>query len=406
MSDFIQEGANGKGPRMTSNSAADRRSGGRKTGTKQRGPAAGGTNRQVTTEEEMDPATIAPTDEQKAKLAKTRRTLASEDVTAAQASLHPMAAPGESRAVMLGNFMQMLSMLHPEDLSHYYFDMLGQIGHEADAIAPNAAMMNQSTIMAKPSAALAEEIKEMFQGDELSEELKERAAVVFEAAVNSKIIVETARLQEELEEAHAVLQEQFTEALQEQSAAIFETVTDKLNQYLDYAINEWTNENRVAIERSIRTEIAEDFISNLHTLFAEHYINVPESKINVYEELKSENDILKDRLNESLTEKLQLEALINESIKHNTVDLVSEGLSLVQAEKLRSLAEGVEYSDPTTYRRKLEIIKENYFASRPPVRVPSSYLINEEIAFDNGTAEQQVPEHMSRYVKAISSTIK
>lgn len=331
--------------------------------------------------------------------------------TAAVDTLNPGAGSGgtESKALMLATFTQLLAQLGKEDLSNIFNQVQAQFGpNQAPGAVDNSAQ-NAATIQMKPSAAtggaVKEDIDEMF-GEELSEDMKEKAGVIFEAAVNTRITIEEARLQEAFDAKVEELEESFNQRLEEETAAIFEDLTTKLDQYLDYCAEQWMEENKLAIENSLRADIAEGFIQGLHDLFAEHYIRVPDEKIDLVAEMKAELEEVKSKLNETLDEKIELETVINEATKQAAIDEVCEGLALTQAEKLRTLAEGLEYTDGDSYRKKLEIVKENIFKK---TKTASTGLISEEIDGEDtteaGTTGYTAPG-MDLYLQAIKKSVK
>lgn len=328
---------------------------------------------------------------------------------------------GDTKAETLATFTSLLSQLGKDDLSKLFNDVQAQFGPNKAPGAEDKSSSNKATINAKPSAAVGsgegsvanppqklsvrEDVEEMFGTEDLSEDFKDRAEVVFEAALNTRLTLEAARLEEEFAAKEEALVEEFETVLEEQTAAIFEDVTSKLDQYLDYVIEQWMEENAVAIENGLRLQIAENFMQSLHNVFAEHYITVPDEKIDLVAEMKAELDELKAKLNEEIDEKMQLKAVIDEATKEATIDEVSEGLAETQVEKLRTLAEGIEYADAETYRKKLEIVKENYFTGKKPQA--STGLITEEIdGTDELIEEGKVPAHMAKYVQAIAKSVK
>lgn len=334
------------------------------------------------------------------------------DEGSAADTLKPGAGSGgtESKSEMLATFTSLLAQLGKEDLSKIFNDVQAQFGPNSAPGAEDKSAANRASVDMKPSAAVGkgawkEDIDDMFGGEELSEEFREKATTVFEAAVNARMTLETARLDEEFEARATEMQEQFEADLQEQASKIFEDVSGKLDQYLDYVVEQWMEENKLAVENSLRAEIAENFIQSLHNTFAEHYIRVPDEKIDLVAEMRAELDEIKTRLNEEIDEKLELQKIIDEATKVTTLDAVSEGLAETQVEKLRTLAEGIEYTDADTYKRKLEIVKENYFSAK---KAPASTgLITEEIdGSDDTHAEVAVPAHMQKYVAAITKSVK
>lgn len=334
------------------------------------------------------------------------------DEASAADTLKPGAGSGgtESKAVMLSTFTSLLSQLGKEDLSKLFNDVQAQFGPNKAPGAEDKAASNRATVDAKPSAAVGkgawkEDIDDMFGGEDLSEEFREKAETVFEAAVSARMNLETVRLEEEFAAKEAELEEAFEVALEEETAKIFEDVSSKLDQYLDYVVEQWMEENQVAIDNGLRLDIAENFMQGLHNLFAEHYITVPDEKIDLVAEMKAEVEELKAKLNEAVDHKLELQAVIDEATMEATLEEVSEGLAETQIEKLRTLAEGIEYTDAETYRKKLEIVKENYFTAKKPTA--STGLITEEIdGSDEDTRDVTLPQNMQMYAKAISKSVK
>lgn len=251
----------------------------------------------------------------------------------------------------------------------------------------------KSSVTTKPSAASAsmkEDIEAMFAGNELSEEFKERATVLFEAAVAAKVADLRTQLEEEYE---AKFEETFAESVQ--------NLTEKLDSYLNYVVEQYMEDNKLAIETSLRTEITEEFITGLHNLFVQHNIDLPDEKVNVVEELAAEVEELEQQLNNVIDANLEMTKTINEYNRQLAFAEVAEGLADTQVEKLATLAEGVEFSDSETYKKKLEIVKENYFAGEKKAAKPA--LLNEEA---DPVEEEAAPVTgpIASYVKAISRT--
>ena len=221
--------------------------------------------------------------------------------------------------------------------------------------APTGDMsaQNKATIAAK-GAAMKEHIDAMFNGEDLSEDFKEKASTIFEAALQARITEEV-----------ALFEEQYSLKLEEALEEVTTEMSSKLDDYLDYCVEQWMKENEVAIEHSLRTEITEEFMEGMKKLFAENYIEIPEDKLNVLEELTATVEQLEDKLNAQINENIELSKSINEYSKHEIFDQVAEGLVMTQVEKLRQLAEGIDFDGSDNYQRKLELVKENYFPSKP-----------------------------------------
>lgn len=331
------------------------------------------------------------------------------DETAAMDTLSPGAGSGgtESKAQMLSTFTALLAQLGKEDLSDLFNRTIASIGHEADVIDNGAAAKNLATIATK--GAVKEDIDEMFASDDLTESFREKASVIFEAAVNTRINLETARLEEEFEEKTAELQEEFETNLQEASVAMFEELSGSLDKYLDYAVSEWIEENRLAVEAGLRLDIAEDFMHGLRNLFTEHYIEVPENKTDIFAEMKNEISDLRSKLNETVNENIELVSIVESATKDAILEDVSNGLAETQVEKLRTLVEGIDYSDASTYKKKLTIIKENYFSERKKSLNSTSSFLNEEIdGLDESVDDTTGYAHpnMNKYVQSISKAVK
>lgn len=338
------------------------------------------------------------------------------DETAAADTLSPGAGSGgsDSKAVVLSTFTQLLAQLGKEDLSDLFNQVQAQYGPNADnggvgdASASNKASVKSAGAMPAdpmPTLGVKEDVEEMFANDELSEDFMERAEVVFEAALNTRLTLEKSKLEEAFDAQLETIKEEHEAALTEQVEAVFEEVSNKLNDYLDYSIENWMAENKLAVETSLRAEIAENFIEGLHTLFTEHYITVPESKLDIVAEMKSEINALSNKLNESMDENIRLVSLVNESAKGDIVSEVAEGLTAIQADKLHSLSEGIEFGSADIYRKKVGIIKENYFGNK---KTTTTGIITEEV--DESTKlDEAAPSNgteMDGYMKAIKKIAK
>lgn len=302
--------------------------------------------------------------------------------------------PNPTTVEKLATFTSLLAQLKGEDLSHFLNDALAQIGKEA-ALTPSATAPGKTGLGQMPRATLGavkEDIAAMFAGEELTEEFKESASTLFEAALTARMNLETTRLEEE-----------YAEALSEEVEGLKEEMTTKIDQYLDYVVEQWVEENKLAIETSLRAEIAENFMEGLRNLFAESYISVPDDKVDVLGELQAQIEELEAKLDESINTQLELQSVIDEATKEATFDEVSEGLAATQVEKLRTLAEGLEFGDAETYAKKLNIIKDKYFTEGKKT-VSTGVVVEEAEELTEQAAP--VPAHMAHYAQAISRTVK
>lgn len=233
-------------------------------------------------------------------------------------------------------------------------------------------------------------VDEMFADDGLSEDFKAKATVVFEAAVGSKLVEEVARLEEEYEA-----------KLDEQTELAVADLVEKVDSYLDYVVEQWMTENELAIEKGIRSEIAESFIDGLRGLFVEHNINIPEDDVDVIADITEQLEETEAALNEAMDGQIQLRKELHESKRQDAFAGVAEGLTFTQVEKLTSLTEGLEYSNLDDFTRKVEIIKENYFSTST-----KTSLTEEVDPVDEGTQRVATDSSVAKYAEAISRTLR
>ena len=202
-------------------------------------------------------------------------------------------------------------------------------------------------------SVFAEDVNALFADDStISEEFKSKVSTIFEARVNDRI----SQIAEETEARYADMLEEAVEAVKTD-------LTEKVNDYLSYVVEQWIADNEIAIETGLRSELTEDFISGLRNLFAEHYIDVPADKVDLVEELATKVEELESQLNEEIERGIETKKSLVESLKQEITREVSEGLAATQVEKIKSLAESVEFSTEEEYKSKLETIRENYFPS-------------------------------------------
>jgi len=237
-------------------------------------------------------------------------------------------------------------------------------------------------MMKKEDVDVTADINALVQGEDLSEEFKEKATTIFEAALVSKI-------NEEIE----TIEEQYIAQLNEHIEVIKEEMADKVDSFLNYVVEQWIQDNKLAVDYGVRTEIAESFMSALKGVFEEHYIDMPEEKYDMVEGMTEKLDEMEQKLNEQIEKNIELNSALGEFIKESIVTEVSQGLADTQKEKLFSLSAGVEFTNEETYREKIETIKENYF---PKTQISESAEASDPVI------EQEVPAHMAAYVNAIA----
>ena len=233
------------------------------------------------------------------------------------------------------------------------------------------------------------DVNALLGGEELSEEFKEKAKTVFEAALNSKV----AELKEDLQAAY---DEKLAEEVESSKAALAERV----DQYLEYVAEEWFVENELAIEHGLKTELTESFLGGMKSLFEEHYVQIPDDKYDVLESMVEKLDDMETKLNEQIEKNVSLNSRLGESVANGILDQVSDGLAATQKEKLASLSESVEFESEDQYRDKLETLKESYFPGNTPKATGET--ISETV--DNTSAD--VTNSMAAYLKTLNAVAK
>ena len=240
---------------------------------------------------------------------------------------------------------------------------------------------------------LTDDVKALVSADaDLSEEFKDKAATIFETAVKTRI-----------KEQSAILEAQFEEKLASETETVKEAMVEKVDSYLNYVVEEWMKENELAVERGIRTEIAEDFITGLKGLFKEHYIDVPEEKYNVLDDLTSQVKELESKLNEQIEKNVVLAKGTNDLTRASLVVSVSEDLADTEKEKFASMAENVEFDSAEKFAEKLETIKESYFPKTKIEEATSNDEVDSVAA--NIPADAGTSDAMAAYTAAISKNL-
>jgi hypothetical protein len=263
-------------------------------------------------------------------------------------------------------------------------DPMPSVGAE---VAYGTKMGSAVTYPIKPSMEeldVSADVAALVEGTELSEEFAEKAKTIFEAAVKAKISEEYDRL---VEHFATELDKQLTEAKSE--------MAEEVNGTVNYAIGQWMEQNQVAIDRGIRNEITEDFIAGLKGLFEEHYIAIPDEKVDVVEGMAQSIREMEERLDEQVKANVKLQSRLNETAKTNILNTVSEGLADTQKEKLAALAEGVEFVSEEEFSRKVKTIKESYFKE---AAAPQSEVADETPV----EGAEEVSPAMANYLQALN----
>jgi hypothetical protein len=281
---------------------------------------------------------------------------------------------------MITAMQEKLSGMKAVDLKAAYESMMNDDEEEE---------MDESTLEDRlASVDVSEDVSALTEGEELSEEFQAKAATIFEAAVKSKLRSEVARI----ESAKAV-------EVAEEVEAIRAELTEKVDAYMNYVVEEWMKENEIAIERGLKGEIAEDFITGLKDLFTEHYIDVPDEKYDILESQSAKIDELEEKINEQIERNAELKSRNAQLVRESVFAAVSADLAATEAEKFKSLAEDVEFSDEETFKAKLDTLKESYF--------PKATTIAESVDSESdGSESYDTTGAMAAYMAAISKNVK
>jgi len=236
----------------------------------------------------------------------------------------------------------------------------------------------------------------LVSGEDLSEEFKTKATTIFEAAVSAKVISEVNQRIDELET-------NYTKEITEAKEDHLSTVTEKVDGYLNYVVEEWMKENELAVEKGIRSELVEDFMTGLKNLFTEHYIDIPEEKVDLVDDLFEKVEELEQKLDESINTSVDVKKELAEYKRAETLREVSEDLADTEKEKLGKLAEGIDFEDKSQYSEKLEVIKENYFPKQQSETITEELENTEE---EQTSSEPAIDPIMSKYASALTRNNK
>ena len=234
---------------------------------------------------------------------------------------------------------------------------------------------------------MKEDVAALTEGEDLSEEFKAKAATIFEASIKAKLVEEIENLESEYET-------KVNEKVEETKSEIVE----KVDAYLNYVVEEWMKENELAIEKGLRAEITEDFIGGLKSLFESHYINVPQEKYDVIEAQTAEIEKLKEEVNSTIEKNVELNQAIGQHVRTDIINDVTSDLAETETEKLKGLAEGIEYKDADSFRKSVETLKNSYYP-----KAKASDTESNEVAENNAGS---MNESMAAYTAAISKSKK
>jgi hypothetical protein len=237
-----------------------------------------------------------------------------------------------------------------------------------------------------------EDVNALLEGESLSEEFQEKARTIFEAAIRTKV-----------SEIKETLEEEYQDALIEEIQVIKEELTDRVDAYLEYVADEWIQENALAIEHGLKTEMTESFLQGMKSLFEDHYVSIPEDRYDVIESMVDKLDEMEAKLNEQIDRNVALNRRLAESVADVIFADVAEGLALSQKDKLASLAENVEFDGEENYREKLVTLRESYFPKNAGAQRDYAENLSEEISYEE---TQAVSPMMEAYLQTLSRVAK
>lgn len=259
----------------------------------------------------------------------------------------------------------------------------------------NEEQSEEEVIAEDETVDMSADVAALFNGEEgLTEEFRQKAETIFEVAVTSRITEEVARITEALEA-------QYETKLDEEIEKTVEGLVEHVDGYLNLMVEQWMENNEVALESGMKSDILESFVGGLKSLFEQHYIEVPEEKFDLVGEMESEIETLNAKLDEAVATNVELNKALNENTRESIVASASEGLSDIEAEKLQTLAEEISFEDSDSFAQKMQTIRENYFVKKAAKVETPSILAEETIQ-----EEKSVPAEMQAYVKTISTLIR
>jgi hypothetical protein len=301
------------------------------------------------------------------------------------------------KSEILAGLVDHMKGLKKEDLAKMYGStVLGEEGddeeddeEDSEEDAEESKKVKESIDQKIEDLDVSQDVEALIADEELSEEFKTKAATIFETAIKTKVRSELEKIQEENDK-----------QMKELAETSMTSMVEKVDDYLNYVVEQWMTDNELAIERGLKGEIAEDFISGLKGLFEDHYIDVPDEKYDILEANLTKIEELEDKLNKQMEENVQLKKAKGELVKESMIADIADGMTDTETEKFQSLVDDVEFSDEESYKEKLQTIKESYFGS-------DEVKAQDETLTEEGTEEtQEVSGQMAKYMSAIKKDNK
>lgn len=292
-----------------------------------------------------------------------------------------------SKMALMNTAVDALSRMDKMDLSYLLQQVLDQVGHEADPVDDSQTAQNQQSIEPRDSALNAqtpnltsmakEELEEIFGDAELTEDTKEKLTTLFESAVNLKVKQVQARMEDEYEQ-----------QMNEEIRKVTDEIVEQIDEYLTYAAQEWLEENRIAVQGSLKTELTEDFIRGLKGLFSEHFIEIPDNEVSIVEKLSEDNEKLRDELEEETKTNMELTKELREHNRSLMIEKATYSMTLPEKERFKELAEELEYNDPEDFEKKLGHLTESVRKHRTTSKTKTELT---EGIYGEDTSEEENP---------------
>jgi len=271
-------------------------------------------------------------------------------------------------------------------------DLGGPTPDDSDNTKDEVGKKKKKIKISMPEINVKEDIDALVEGEELSEEFKTKASTIFEAAVHQKVMeISTEKIED--------LEKEYQNDLQEEIVTFRDELTEKVDGYLNYVVEEWMKENELALDSSLKSELTEEFMGGLKTLFTEHYIEVPDEKVDIVESLYDKVEELEEKLNSQIDDNVKVTDELNEYRKNKILEEVCDDLADTQSEKMKTLVEGVSYeNDADDFENKVKTIKESYFPNQ------TKQDANVEQESDDSPTEEapEMTNIMEAYSKAIA----
>ena len=333
-------------------------------------------------------------DEAKAKVEKEE--VEEEEVAEEKEEVEEAVSVPKTKAGMIKALYDQLNSMKKADLSDSFTKIMGSTLTEEDdeeeGEEEEKPMESKKLKKEDLEIDVKDDIEAITNGEDLSEDFKTKASTIFEAAVSAKVLSEVNQRVEKLEEDY---KKEITEAKEEHLS----TITEKVDGYLNYVCEEWMKENELAVEKGIRSELVEDFMTGLKNLFTEHYIDIPEEKVDLVDDLFEKVEELEQKLDESINTSVDIKKELAEYKREETLREVSEDLADTEKEKLGKLAEGIDFEDKSQYTEKLEVIKENYFPKQQSETITEELENTEK---EQPSSEPDIDPVMSKYASALT----